>query len=60
MRLDEIKAIARERGIRIGNMNKKELMDAILTSGKENDHQRKNRAKPCERTICRWYEEYQL
>ncbi len=33
MRLEEIKAIARERGIRIKNMKKRELIDAILMTG---------------------------
>lgn len=60
MHLDEIKAIARERGIKTRKMNKEDLLRAIL--GTEKDHDRFEEVSRISRnrTKCFWNEEYQL
>lgn len=60
MRLEEIKAIARERGIRIKNMKKRELIDAILMTANNGNEKQEESSDSGERAIRNWYEEYQL
>ena len=60
MRLEEIKAIARERGIRISGMKKKELIDMILMTESSSNEEQEKSSDSSGLTICQWYEEYQL
>ncbi|MGD0845435.1 MAG: hypothetical protein ABSA06_13875, partial [Geobacteraceae bacterium] len=60
MHLDEIKAIARERGIKTRKMNKEALLRAILETERDNDRIEEVSTIPRNRTKCFWDEEYQL
>ncbi len=60
MRVEEIRAIARERGISIKKMKKRELIDAILMTGTESEDKQEESSDSGESTICRWFEQYQL
>lgn len=60
MHLDEIKAIARERGIKTRKMNKEDLLRAILETEGDKDRFEEVSTIPRNRTKCFWDEEYQL
>jgi len=60
MHLDEIKAIARERGIKTRKMNKEDLLRAILGTERDNDRFEEVSSISRNRTKCFWDEEYQL
>jgi hypothetical protein len=60
MHLDEIKAIARERGIKTRKMNKADLLRAILGTERDNDRFEEVSRISRNRTKCLLDEECQL